>query len=59
MYFGPSHESRMLQAADVATYFLNRSKTIAEKDPRSADAVRKIVHFIDQITVVDYVWAPR
>lgn len=59
IYFGPSHESRMLQAADVATYFLNRSKTIAEKDPRSADAVRKIVHFIDQITVVDYVWAPR
>ncbi len=58
IYFGPSHESRMLQAADLATYFLNRSKTVAEKDPRSADAVRKIADLIGEITIVDYVWSP-
>lgn len=58
IYFGPSHESRLLQAADVATYFKNRSKTVPERDHRSSEAVRKIVGLIDRITVADYVWSP-
>jgi len=58
IYFGPSHESRMLQAADLATFFLNRSRTIEEKDPRAADAVAKIVALVKEITIVEYVWSP-
>jgi hypothetical protein len=58
IYFGPSDESRLLQAADVATYFLNRSRTIVENDPRSARAIAKIVANIRSITVDEYVWRP-
>jgi len=59
LYFGPSHESRMLQAADVATYFLNRSRTVRERDPRSAEAIARIVALLDRIKVADYVWSPE
>lgn len=59
IYFGPSHESRLLQAADVATYFINRDRTIDERDPRSAKAVAKIVANIRSITVHEWVWSPR
>lgn len=58
IYFGPSHESRLLQAADVATYFLNRARTVEERDPRSAKAVEKIVASIRSITVEEWVWSP-
>jgi hypothetical protein len=58
IYFGPSHESRLLQAADVATYFLNRTKTVIERDVRSERAVQKIVANIRRITVSEYVWYP-
>ncbi len=58
IYFGPSHESRMLQGADLATYFMNRSRTVVEKDERAAAAVAKIVAILERITIVDYVWAP-
>ncbi|KQS14722.1 hypothetical protein ASG04_02465 [Curtobacterium sp. Leaf183] len=58
IYFGPSDESRMLQAADLATFFLNRSKTIVERDARSAAAVAKVVSLITQIRIKDYVWSP-
>ncbi|MGO4534900.1 DUF3800 domain-containing protein [Leifsonia sp. 2MCAF36] len=58
IYFGPSHESRLLQAADVATYFLNRHLTVDEKDARAAKAVQKIVSNVRAITVSEYVWSP-
>jgi hypothetical protein len=58
IYFGPSHESRLLQAADVATFFVNRDRTIAERDPRAQRAVAKIVTHIRSITVSEYVWRP-
>lgn len=58
IYFGPSHESRMLQAADVATYFLNRSHTIQETDPRSEKAMADIVGRIRSITCKEYIWRP-
>lgn len=58
IYFGPSHESRLLQATDVATYFINRDRTIEETDPRSAKAVAKIVANIRSITVHERVWSP-
>ncbi len=59
MYFGPSHASRLLQAADVATYFTNRKMTIVEKDSRAKDAVQRICANIDRATVSSYVWAPQ
>jgi hypothetical protein len=58
LYFGPSHASRLLQAADVATYFLNRSTTITERDPRASAAVEKIVRRLRAVTVHEYVWTP-
>lgn len=58
LYFGPSHESRLLQAADVATYFFNRQLTIVESDARVKAAVDRIVERIRRATVSDYVWRP-
>ncbi|OWP21960.1 hypothetical protein CBF90_09780 [Microbacterium sp. AISO3] len=58
IYFGPSHASRLLQASDVATYFLNRHRTIVEKDPRAKAAVDRIASRIRSITVSEYIWAP-
>lgn len=58
IYFGPSHESRMLQAADLATFFLNRHRTITESDPRSQRAMDKIASNIRSITIDEYVWCP-
>lgn len=58
IYFGPSHESRLLQAADVATYFLNRHHTIAEKDIRGQRAVDRIVEQLRVIIVHEYIWCP-
>ena len=58
IYFGPSHESRLLQAADIATYFVNRSRTIEERDPRARRSVAKIVANVRSITTSEYVWRP-
>jgi hypothetical protein len=58
IYFGPSHESRLLQAADLATYFLNRDRTVVTHDERSKRAIAKIVANIRSITVHEYVWSP-
>ncbi|WIB76848.1 DUF3800 domain-containing protein [Curtobacterium sp. MCPF17_002] len=58
MYFGPSHESRLLQAADFATYFLNRNATVVERDLRAEKAVAAVVRRVRQITVQEYVWSP-
>ncbi len=58
IYFGPSHASRLLQATDVATYFLNRQRTIVERDPRAQAAVNRIAARVRQATVSEYVWLP-
>lgn len=56
LYFGPSHASRLLQAADVATYFLNRDRTMRESTAGAAAAVSKIAAKIRFITVTEAVW---
>lgn len=58
IYFGPSHASRLLQAADLATYFINRKRTVIEKDPRARAAVDRIAARIRNATVQEYVWRP-
>lgn len=58
LYFGPSHASRLLQASDVATYFMNRSRTVVESDERARAAVARIIGRIREITVSEYVWRP-
>ncbi len=58
IYFGPSHESRLLQASDLATYFLNRDMTVETRDERSKRAIAKIVTNIRSVTVHEYVWRP-
>lgn len=58
IYFGPSHASRLLRAADVATFFLNRHMTVTERDPRSEKAMRKIVDNVRSVTAHEYVWCP-
>lgn len=58
IYFGPSHASRLLQAADVATFFFNRSRTIQENDARSAREIAKIMANLRSITIHEYVWTP-
>lgn len=58
IYFGPSHESRLLRATDVATFFFNRERTIEERDDKSAAAVHEITRRIRTITAKEYVWCP-
>lgn len=58
IYFGPSDSSRLLQCADVATYFLNRLHTVKAKDPRSADAIAKIVKHLTPALRSTYIWHP-
>jgi hypothetical protein len=58
LYFGPSHESRLLQAADFATYFLNRDRTVPERDRRAARATARIARAVRSITVDETVWCP-
>jgi hypothetical protein len=59
LYFGPSHESRMLQATDVATFFFNRERTVVERDERSATIVRAITARLRLITVSERIETPR
>ncbi|HWM35309.1 MAG TPA: DUF3800 domain-containing protein [Pseudolysinimonas sp.] len=56
IYFGPSHASRLLQATDIATYFMNRKRTIVERDPRARAALERIVASVRQRLVSEYVW---
>lgn len=59
LYFGPSHHSRLLQAADIATYFLNRAQTVKESDSRSADVMKEISIQLNTATRFSYTWVPR
>jgi len=58
IYFGPSHASRLLQAVDIATFFLNRVRHTTETDARARRSMAAIVGNIRSITVDEYVWTP-
>ena len=58
MYFGPSNQSRLLQAVDVLTYFEQRRRHVTE---RHRDAVRRmnaIGRSLNKIRQHSYVWTP-
>jgi hypothetical protein len=42
VHFAPSHQSRMLQAADVLAFIYGRRKNVKESDERSEAAMRKL-----------------
>lgn len=42
VHFAPSHQSRMLQAADMLAFIYRRHQTVTESDPRAADAMDKL-----------------
>jgi hypothetical protein len=42
VHFAPSHQSRMLQAADMLAFIYRRRQTVQESDPRSEAAMRKL-----------------
>lgn len=58
VYFGPSHHSRLLQAADVATYFMCRRhwKPLDEESPLARPHLRTIAALLSSCTSRDYVW---
>ena len=53
IYFGPSDHSRLLQAADLATFMYLRRKAVVETDPRAARANESIWEPLRRITVKD------
>jgi hypothetical protein len=53
LYFGPSDHSRLLQAADLATFMYLRRKTVTETDPRATRANESIWAPLGRITVKD------
>lgn len=59
IYFGPSHASRLIQAADMAMFFVNRHRTVRTGDPRALEAVSACAKRYAEMTVHQYVWAPR
>jgi len=56
LYFGPSHHSRLLQAADLATYFTNRLVTVEREAPAARASMRKIRESLDKFTHRAYIW---
>ncbi|MFH5879563.1 DUF3800 domain-containing protein [Arthrobacter sp. NA-172] len=56
IYFGPSNHSRLLQAADMATFLTNRSVTITESHPAAKKAMQEIKSNLDKATRFSYVW---
>lgn len=58
IYFGPSHQSRLLQAVDMATYFYQRKVFHRETDPRAQLAMEKIATKLNSITLRNYIWSP-
>jgi len=42
VHFAPSHQSRMLQAADMLAFIYRRFVTITESDPRAAESMAKL-----------------
>lgn len=56
IYFGPSHHSRLLQAADMATYFTNRLETVEREAPSAQASMQKIRKSLEQFTHRVYIW---
>jgi hypothetical protein len=56
IYFGPSHHSRLLQAADVATYFTNRILTVPTEAPAAQPSMDKIATSLSSFTTTLFVW---
>jgi len=46
VHFAPSHQSRMLQAADMLAFIYRRHQTVAESDPRAVVAMQKLWNLI-------------
>ncbi len=47
VHFAPSHQSRMLQAADILAFVYRRRVTVIENDPRSRRAMERLWSLID------------
>lgn len=58
IYFGPSKNSRLLQAVDLLTYFRQRTRHESERNPQAARRMRAITKSIDRICQHDYLWQP-
>ncbi|UXM91960.1 DUF3800 domain-containing protein [Paenarthrobacter sp. JL.01a] len=56
IYFGPSNHSRLLQAADMATFLTNRFLTITEGHPAAKKAMREIRSNLEKATRFSLVW---
>ncbi|MGG5752657.1 DUF3800 domain-containing protein [Zafaria sp. Z1313] len=59
IYFGPSDHSRLLQAADLATFFLTRIRhEQPERHPEAIKALNSIRKDLKKITRREYLWSP-
>lgn len=58
MYFGPSKNSRLLQAVDLLTYFRQRASHETERHPQAIRRMRNIRKSIDRVCQHDYLWMP-
>lgn len=56
IYFTPSHSSRLLQAADVATFIYRRRATHIETDPRSEAAWARLYRLLEPRIVRQRIW---
>lgn len=56
IYFGPSHHSRLLQGADIASFFMNRWMTVTH--PQAQKAMNDIQNNLQIMTQYQYVWRP-
>ena len=58
IHFTPSHESRLIQAADMIAFVRLRRSTITSPDPREATAIKNLWESISNQIIVDYIWSP-
>nr|WP_274602953.1 DUF3800 domain-containing protein [Corynebacterium cyclohexanicum] len=58
IYFGPSDHSRLLQAADIATFFTNRYLTVTENHKNAVKVMAEIEKRLKSVTRYRYIWAP-
>lgn len=58
IYFTPSHSSRLLQAADFATFIHRRRRTHVEGDPRAEAAWARLYAVLEPRIVRQRIWPP-
>ncbi|MFT4188880.1 MAG: DUF3800 domain-containing protein [Aeromicrobium sp.] len=58
IHFTPSHESRLIQAADMVAFIRLRKVDIDSPDPRETRAIRQLWNTIDRCLVTDRVEIP-